>query len=120
MISGAEVAKFCQVNFVKTLKDNENFKKKSYKAALEETFLKMDEMILSPEGKKELTKYQNESEEFAGEPSNAGCTANVVLATEKRLYVANAGDSRSVLSRQGKGRIQIMKRLNSQLITSQK
>ena len=30
-----------------------------------------------------------------------GCTANVVLITKKKIIVANAGDSRSVLCRSG-------------------
>lgn len=32
------------------------------------------------------------------EPSHAGCTANVVLITPKRIYCANSGDSRAVAS----------------------
>jgi serine/threonine protein phosphatase PrpC len=32
----------------------------------------------------------------------AGCTANVALIVGKQLIVANAGDSRSVLCRDGK------------------
>ena len=34
--------------------------------------------------------------------SMAGCTANVALIVGKTLYVANAGDSRAVLCRDGK------------------
>jgi serine/threonine protein phosphatase PrpC len=33
---------------------------------------------------------------------SVGCTANVVLMVDNTLYVANAGDSRSALSRNGK------------------
>lgn len=33
---------------------------------------------------------------------NVGCTANVVLITPTQIFIANAGDSRSVLSRKGK------------------
>ena len=29
--------------------------------------------------------------------SFAGCTANVVLITKEKIYIANAGDSRSIL-----------------------
>ena len=32
---------------------------------------------------------------------SVGCTANVVLLVNKTLYIANAGDSRSALSRLG-------------------
>lgn len=32
----------------------------------------------------------------------AGCTANVVLMTKDKIIVANIGDSRSVLCRNGK------------------
>ena len=31
------------------------------------------------------------------EESMAGCTANVVLIDDKNIYIANSGDSRSVL-----------------------
>jgi serine/threonine protein phosphatase PrpC len=31
-----------------------------------------------------------------------GCTANVVLITKNKYFIANAGDSRSALSRNGK------------------
>ena len=31
-----------------------------------------------------------------------GCTANVVLITPEKYYIANAGDSRSAMSRGGK------------------
>ena len=34
--------------------------------------------------------------------NGTGCTANVILITSDKYYIANAGDSRSVLCRNGK------------------
>ena len=43
----------------------------------------------------------NEHEkDFIGD--GVGCTANVILITPNHFYIANAGDSRSVLCRAGK------------------
>ena len=39
---------------------------------------------------------------YEGGESFAGCTANVLLIHKDDLYVANAGDSRSVLCNNGK------------------
>jgi protein phosphatase 2C family protein 2/3 len=72
-----------------------SFKSKDYKAALEECFFKMDEMMRTPAGKKELAGFQSgdSAESFAG------CTATTLLITPTELYCANSGDSRTVLSR---------------------
>ncbi len=71
----------------------------------------MDEILKSPQGKKEIMKYRT-NEEAAGslfgrpETDNiafyTGCTACVVLITASEIYCANAGDSRCVLSVNGK------------------
>ncbi len=53
---GVEVAKFCENHIVNQLSSNEDFKKKNYEKALKETFLKLDQMLISPAGKKELDK----------------------------------------------------------------
>jgi hypothetical protein len=42
------------VHFVEELKKNELFKKGDYKNSLIETFLKLDSMMVTPAGKKEL------------------------------------------------------------------
>lgn len=54
----------------------------------------MDEILLSAEGQNLLKKYLTEGESNV---SIAGCTANVLLITKDKIYVANAGDARCVL-----------------------
>lgn len=68
--------------------------------------------MLTKEGKKELLKLstsERQPENFGGaeeEEGNsfAGCTASVVLITKTEIICANAGDSRSVLSKKGKAK----------------
>lgn len=45
----------------------------------------------------------NNDEDTVNPADSIGCTANVILIdkTNKKMYIANAGDSRSVLSRKG-------------------
>ena len=91
---GQEVAKFCEKYFPIELVKNEKFKQENYKEALEETFLQMDIMLLSENSSDLLREFKNDVENAN---SFAGCTANVVLLTKKEIYVANAGDSRTIL-----------------------
>ncbi|CAD8111388.1 unnamed protein product [Paramecium sonneborni] len=92
---GKEVATFVEKHFIDELLKNQNFKNQKFEEALKETFLKMDELLMTPNGQIELNKYKaNDSDD-----SYAGCTANVALIHKNTLYVANAGDSRSVLCR---------------------
>lgn len=74
---GAEVALFVKKHFIPTLIKNENYVKGDYKSALYETFIKMDELLLSKEGIKELKVLKDNDED----QSYAGCTANVALLT---------------------------------------
>jgi serine/threonine protein phosphatase PrpC len=90
---GAEVALYVKKHFIIELKANANFISKNYEKALYETFFRMDEKMLSPEGQKEISSYMERSVD----ESMAGCTANVVLITETEIYCANAGDSRSII-----------------------
>lgn len=55
----------------------------------------MDEMMKTAAGKKEVSALSGSE---AGE-SFAGCTATTMLVTQTEIYCANAGDSRTVLSR---------------------
>lgn len=54
---GAEVAKYCEKHFIIELRQDQDFKKKDYESALRNTFLKIDRMLITPEGKAELKKY---------------------------------------------------------------
>lgn len=90
----------------------ESFKKKDYKTSLIDCFLRLDQLMLSKDGKKELNQmkmasgnynYQSEDDgEFSQETS--GCTASVVLISKTEIFCANAGDSRTVLSKKGKSK----------------
>lgn len=79
----------------------EAFKKKDYEKALIDTFLRMDEMLATPAGVKEINQIRSEDGKSDYMESQAGCTANVCLIAGKTMYCANAGDSRCVLSCKG-------------------
>lgn len=95
---GQEVALFVKKHFVKELGKDKNFKAKDYKTALEDTFFRMDDMMKSAAGKKEIASFTTHG---TGE-SFAGCTATTLLITPTEIWCANAGDSRTVLSRSKK------------------
>lgn len=97
-ILGQEVALFVKKHFAKELLKLQSYKSKCYKEALEECFLRMDELMETPAGKRELHSL---SKEDMGGTSFAGCTATVVLVTRTEVICANAGDSRTVLSVKG-------------------
>lgn len=112
---GPEVSKFVGKFFIPELLKNEQFQMGYYDKALVENFRKMDELLDSEFGTNELIKIRHDPEgktdqsatdallggSDAGIAKGAGCTANVILITPDKLYIANAGDSRSALSRSG-------------------
>ena len=51
---GADVARFVENNLTKVLIEDAHFKKKDYAKALQNAYLKIDEMILTKAGQKEL------------------------------------------------------------------
>jgi len=51
---GVEVAKFCERHFEQALLTNRNWESKAYGKALEETFIAMDQMLMTPQGRQEL------------------------------------------------------------------
>jgi len=101
---GKEVALYVEKHFVDELVANSSFKKGDYENALIETFLRIDELLLTPEGKKEVSFLKNSGEESEAYQTDsfAGCTANVALIAKGELIVANAGDSRCILSSAGR------------------
>lgn len=59
---GKEVAIYAQNHFQEELLKNLNYKKKNYKQALIETFMKIDELLLQPEGQEELIKIKGSAD----------------------------------------------------------
>ena len=57
MVVGPEVALFDKKHFAKELVKLASYKSKCYKEALEECFLKMDELMETKSGKEELAGF---------------------------------------------------------------
>ncbi|KAJ7175839.1 phosphatase 2C-like domain-containing protein [Mycena filopes] len=83
---GGTVAKFAGQNVHKRLVTEESYKEGQYNEALKRAFLGTDEDLLA-------------NPAHTRDPS--GCTAVAALVTKDKIYVANAGDSRSVISVKG-------------------
>jgi len=84
---GSTVAKFAGNNVHKRLLAEEAYREKRYEEAMKKAFLGTDEDLLADPA-------------HTRDPS--GCTAVAALLThDKKIYVANAGDSRSVISVKG-------------------
>ena len=58
---GIEVAEFVSRHFEEILLNSAHYKAMNYEAALQETFLKMDEMLLSVEGKQEIVEINKQN-----------------------------------------------------------
>ena len=121
---GKEVSLFVKNHFIKEFMNNKNTKYENISNSLIETFLKMDELLKSKKGKEELNQLNKLSKKDDDEqdkkdkkrndfyryldPKNSedcdianitGCTACVSVINEKtkKIYFANAGDSRAVI-----------------------
>lgn len=111
---GSGVSEFVKVHFVEELLNNINYKRHNIKQALIDTFLIMDNLLNTEQGQKELHGYTssfkhdiintNDTHACKSNAMNVGNTACVCLIDEnnKKMYFANAGDSRVVLCKQGK------------------
>ena len=127
---GQEVSLYVKKHFTQEFLNSKSFKTGNYKNSLIETFLHLDELMLETAGKAELKQYAKESKE-EDEIRNqteknkqmdmfkqlfdyknqedcdvammTGCTANVCAIDQagKKIYVANSGDSRAVLCKNG-------------------
>ncbi|KAL8392666.1 hypothetical protein RB595_002748 [Gaeumannomyces hyphopodioides] len=86
---GDKVALFAGDNIHKIVQNQDTFKAGNYEQALKDGFLATDRAILND------PKYEEEV---------SGCTACVGLITDDKIYIANAGDSRSVLGVKGRAK----------------
>ncbi|KAG5983535.1 Protein phosphatase type 2C 3 [Claviceps digitariae] len=86
---GYKVAVFAGENIHNILLKQETFQSGDYAQGLKDAFLATDRAILND------PKYEDEV---------SGCTACVSLIAGKKLYVANAGDSRCVLGIKGRAK----------------
>jgi protein phosphatase 1G len=127
---GKEVAQFVKTHFSKELVTNKSFQAGNLKNALQETFFRMDTMLTETENKaelKRLAKKSKEEDEKNGQNNQnkqmelfkqmfdrrsqedcdialmTGCTASVCVIDEenKKIWFANAGDSRAVICKNG-------------------
>ena len=108
------MAEFAKRHMPDELIKSAEYKAGKYEQALTNVFLKIDEMLQTEEGRSEISKLNKEfqaqstespskrgfDEEDEG-PEMKGCTSNVILIKDKIMYIANAGDSRSVLATKG-------------------
>ena len=114
--NGPEISKYLSQHFIQFLTENINFINGNYKKSLEETFINLDESFRSLEVQQELSKYSNRKEENKNKdnfndflelfnPRNlegvniaefCGSCGIVVLITEKKVFIANAGNSKCI------------------------
>ena len=99
---GKEVAIYVGKHILDVLARNDDFKSGNIGPALSATFFQLDENMLTASGTEELRaikeEHRTQDDMFDGQ---AGCTAVFAYLNETTLTVANAGDSRCVLSRGG-------------------
>ncbi|KAK1068248.1 Protein phosphatase 2C 2 [Friedmanniomyces endolithicus] len=86
---GEKVALYTGEHLHKIIAKQEAFKRKDFEQALKDGFLAIDRAILSD------PKYEEEV---------SGCTSTVGIVTKDKIYVGNAGDSRTVLGIKGRAK----------------
>ncbi len=111
---GREVAEFASKHLPEELLKDPAYISGNYEKALKNVFLRIDELLSSEAGRKEVV-LSALGEQEAVSPTKRGmvarqgegaemkgCTANVILVKNGSIVVANAGDSRCVLARNKK------------------
>lgn len=108
------MAEFVRDHLAGELKNLPSFKAGDYEQALRDIYLRIDEMLKTPEGKKKLQTYKKSdggassmfgrgnTEEIA---YAAGCTACSAIITPTEIIVGNSGDSRAVLGKKSGDKI---------------
>jgi len=86
---GDKVALYTGENLHKIIAKQDAFKSRDFEQALKDGFLAIDRAILSD------PRYEEEV---------SGCTATVGIVTNDKIYVGNAGDSRTVLGVKGRAK----------------
>lgn len=86
---GERVAVYSGANVHKIIAKQPAFQEGAFEQALKDGFLATDRALLSDKN------YKDEL---------SGCTASVALVSDTKIYVANAGDSRSVLGVKGRAK----------------
>ena len=124
---GREVAVFCDKHYEEVLARNEKIKNESTEEWLRQSFLKVDEELKTEQGQNELGDLRRaqppkkppilsilseagdkkKPEDQTNEEmmlDSIGCTSNVIYIDKdlRKLYCANAGDSRCVMGKAGK------------------
>jgi len=110
---GPEVSEFAKRKLPDILLNNSKYSEGVYDQALVESFLEVDKILFTEQGAEEIKTIQAERTNNAQRtlfdsmpdkgPDGRGCTANVILFKDGNMYIANAGDSRSILATKGIG-----------------
>ncbi|CEP12123.1 hypothetical protein [Parasitella parasitica] len=104
---GSTIAQYTGQTLHHRVIESSHFREKEYKQALVDAYMKLDDELLNGKPRTFKIRFVSDTpldQNFAYDPS--GCTAVTALVTpdQKSIFVANAGDSRSVISTAGKSK----------------
>lgn len=97
---GEQVARFCELHLPSEIARRPS---NDVPAALRTAFLRIDELLLDPRNLPTLRALSSAStpRRRTVDPMETGCTACISCICRDKIFVANAGDCRAVLSRGG-------------------